>query len=157
MQSPIRLRARIISIIAISMMLTACAQLMPERSPPSHQQMIDDYTKRINSNPSGSETAKIYFWRGFEYDLLRKYSKAIEDYNKSISLDPKAAAGMPTDRTMTIKERAWIGCMVMLVTDSYVGPAGFRAVAGTCWRSCPTWPVPLPWTSSAGNGPESAG
>lgn len=75
------------------------------KNPPSYAQIIDKVTSLLSASryndvttyitevmrDTGTETAELYFYRGFAYDQLNEFSYAKLEYLRAISLDPAIA------------------------------------------------------------------
>ena len=51
----------------------------------NYQEAILDFSKAIEIDPKDSD---LYFWRGFAYEFLKKYSTALKDLKNSKKIDP---------------------------------------------------------------------
>ena len=47
---------------------------------------VSDFSEVIKIGPNNSF---LYFWRGFAYESLGEYSKAVKDFKISLHLDPE--------------------------------------------------------------------
>ncbi len=76
-------------LIAFALLLSSCAYETPversiyDLSPAEIQARLDGYAKALENNP---EDADVYHRRAHLYDVLRQYSRAIEDYTRGIEL-----------------------------------------------------------------------
>ena len=52
----------------------------------NYWESISDFSKAIKIDPNDSF---LYFWRGFAYESLGKYPKAVKDLKISLYLDPE--------------------------------------------------------------------
>ena len=52
----------------------------------NYWESISDFSKAIKINPNDSF---LYFWRGFAYESLGEYPKAVKDLKISLYLDPE--------------------------------------------------------------------
>ena len=66
-----------------------------------HKEAIKDLTELLKSNPGEDELMRK---RGDSYTALKEYSRALQDYNKAIALEPEFARPVYESRSKLYKE-----------------------------------------------------
>ena len=72
-------------VLAWKILITNHETSLTEDQITTHFASIDDYSTKIESNPSNAD---YYFGRAIDYMLVQDFSEAISNFNKAIDVDP---------------------------------------------------------------------
>jgi tetratricopeptide (TPR) repeat protein len=61
-----------------------------------YDKAIDDYTKALRINDTGSDGARVYYNRAYSYWMKGNYYRALEDYTESLNLNNMGDEGART-------------------------------------------------------------